>query len=75
VQGWNQALTFGLYWLWALLVIIPCSSLSYLLVEKPGVALGEKLWYQLKKKGPLPAKQAASATDNAEPAKQETMKW
>jgi peptidoglycan/LPS O-acetylase OafA/YrhL len=45
-QAWNYALAFSLYWVWALLVVIPFSALSYLLVEKPGVTLGEKLWYK-----------------------------
>ncbi len=44
VQGWNRYAVFGLYWLWALLVIIPFSALSFLLIEKPGMRLGSQIW-------------------------------
>jgi peptidoglycan/LPS O-acetylase OafA/YrhL len=67
LHGWNPAAAFSLYWLWALLGIIPFSALSYLLVEKPGVAFGEKLWRRLEKQQQLPDKQAASAAANSEP--------
>jgi len=50
LQGWNPALAFSLYWLWAFLVIIPFSALSYLLIEKPGMVLGEKLRQRLERK-------------------------
>jgi peptidoglycan/LPS O-acetylase OafA/YrhL len=66
LHGWNPAAAFSLYWLWALLGIIPFSVLSYLLVEKPGVAIGEKLWRRLEKQQQLPDKQAASAAANPE---------
>lgn len=49
VQGWNPTIEFSLYWLWALLVIIPFSALSYLLIEKPGMAPGDKLRHRLQK--------------------------
>ena len=43
-------MAFSLYWLWAFLVIIPFSALSYLLIEKPGIAFGEKLRQRLERK-------------------------
>ena len=50
LQGWDPAAAFSLYWLWAFLVIIPFSGLSYLLIEKPGMALGERLRQRLERK-------------------------
>lgn len=38
---------YGLYWLWAALVVIPFSTAMYLLVEKPGMRLGERLRRQM----------------------------
>jgi peptidoglycan/LPS O-acetylase OafA/YrhL len=67
LHGWHPAAAFSLYWLWALLGIIPFSTLSYLLFEKPGMALGEKLWRRSEKKQQSADKQAVSATDNPEP--------
>ena len=43
LQGWNAHLAFSLYWLWALLVIIPLSALSFFLIEKPGMRLGGRI--------------------------------
>ena len=70
LQGWNPAAAFSLYWLWAFLVIIPFSALSYLLVEKPGMAFGEKLWRRLEKRRQSPDKQAVSAN-----LERELIKW
>ncbi len=39
----RYGLTFTLYWAWALFVIIPFSVAFYLLVEKPGMRLSDKL--------------------------------
>ena len=50
LQGWNPAVAFSLYWLWAFLVIIPFSALSYLLIEKPGMAFGERMRQRLEGK-------------------------
>ena len=38
---------YSLYWLWALVVIIPFSFVMYLLVEKPGMRLSSKLKYRM----------------------------
>ncbi len=43
LQGWRRMAEYGLFCAWALLVIIPISLLSYVLVEKPFIRLGEKL--------------------------------
>jgi peptidoglycan/LPS O-acetylase OafA/YrhL len=53
LQGWDPAAAFSLYWLWAFLVIIPFSALSYLLIEKPGMAFGERLRQRLERKRDL----------------------
>lgn len=38
---------YSLYWLWAVVVIIPFSFAMYLLVEKPGMRLSNKLKYHM----------------------------
>jgi peptidoglycan/LPS O-acetylase OafA/YrhL len=68
LHGWNPLAAFSLYWLWAILVIIPFSALSYLLIEKHGVRLGEKLWHRLEQKQPQLDKQITSTT-RPEPVK------
>jgi len=62
LSGWNPIAAFSLYWLWAILVIIPFSTLSYLLIEKHGVRLGEKLWHRREQKQQSPGKQPAPTT-------------
>lgn len=78
LRGWNPALVLSLYVVWALLVIIPFSALSYLLIEKPGMASGEKLWRRIEKQWQPADKQTAAV--NAEPVKEgaverELAKW
>ena len=43
MQGMNRSVGISLYIIWTLCVIIPISFLSFLLVEKPWVELGNKL--------------------------------
>ncbi len=38
----NRYVTYGLYWLWALAIIFPLAFLSYLIVEKPWMKLGDR---------------------------------
>jgi peptidoglycan/LPS O-acetylase OafA/YrhL len=38
---------YSLYWLWAVVVIIPFSFAMYMLVEKPGMRLSNKLKYRM----------------------------
>ena len=40
---WNNALVYSLYWLWVLCAIIPFCYLSYTLIEKPWMNLGNLL--------------------------------
>jgi len=40
--GWPHLAVYALYWIWALSVIIPISLLSYVWIEKPWMAIGEK---------------------------------
>src|SRR5579863_10454715 len=49
IQGLNRHLGISLYLLWTLCVIFPVSFLSFLLVEKPWVELGNKLLKKGKK--------------------------
>jgi peptidoglycan/LPS O-acetylase OafA/YrhL len=37
----NRYATYSLYWLWVLMIIFPFSFLSYLIVEKPWMKLGD----------------------------------
>lgn len=41
-QGWNAGLVWGIYWGWVLVVVIPFCFLSYVLVEKPWMRIGER---------------------------------
>jgi peptidoglycan/LPS O-acetylase OafA/YrhL len=83
LQGWNPLAAFSLYWLWAFFVIIPFSALSYVLIEKPGVALGEKVWSRIERKqGPDRADKSAVGTVNPpirevkeSTAERELIKW
>jgi peptidoglycan/LPS O-acetylase OafA/YrhL len=42
IQQWNAAALYGLIWLWVLLVIMPFVSLSFLIIEKPWMEIGER---------------------------------
>ena len=48
IQQWDSAALYGLLWLWVLLVIMPFVSLSFLIVEKPWMEIGER-WDSRKK--------------------------
>lgn len=41
-HGLNRYTTYGLFWLWALMVVFPFAFLSFILVEKPWMKLGEQ---------------------------------
>lgn len=43
LKGWTPEQSYGIYWLWILLVVIPFCILLFILVEKPGIKLGERL--------------------------------
>ena len=43
LKGWSPEQSYGVYWLWILLVVIPFCALFFILVEKPGMKLGE--WF------------------------------
>jgi peptidoglycan/LPS O-acetylase OafA/YrhL len=38
----NRYISYSLYWVWALLVIFPVALLSYAIVEKPWIKLGDQ---------------------------------
>jgi peptidoglycan/LPS O-acetylase OafA/YrhL len=46
----NRYATYSLYWLWVLVVIVPFSFLSYLIVEKPWMKLGDHWRVVIEKK-------------------------
>jgi len=43
LHGWHRSIEYGVLWGWVLAVILPVSFLSFLLIEKPFVRLGERL--------------------------------
>jgi peptidoglycan/LPS O-acetylase OafA/YrhL len=38
----NRYMTYSLYWLWALVIVFPLAFLSFLIVEKPWMKLGDQ---------------------------------
>ncbi len=44
LKGWSPEQSYGIYWLWVLVVVIPFSFLFFKWVEKPGMKLGERLY-------------------------------
>jgi peptidoglycan/LPS O-acetylase OafA/YrhL len=50
----NLYTTYGLYWLWALLVIFPFAFFFYVLVEKPGIKLGDRWRRRIEKRAGAP---------------------
>ena len=43
MKGWTPEQSYGVYWLWILLVVIPFCVLFFILVEKSGMKLGERI--------------------------------
>ncbi len=43
LKGWSPEQSYGVYWIWVLVVVIPFCVLFYILVEKSGIKLGERL--------------------------------
>lgn len=50
LPGLNRVTTYGLFWCWAILVIFPFAFLSYLIVERPWMRLGDKWRVEIEKK-------------------------
>lgn len=42
VSYWNRVILYGSFWIWLLVVIVPCMFLLFLLVERPGMQLGNR---------------------------------
>jgi len=53
--AWPSAVTYVLFWLWVALLIIPFSLLMYLLVERPGMRLSDRLRARLRARRDCPA--------------------
>ena len=62
IETWNSVLVFSLYWLWAIVLVIPFAFLFYMLFEKPGMKLGDMLLYRGEMRIPkeAPARQESS---------------
>jgi peptidoglycan/LPS O-acetylase OafA/YrhL len=50
LNNWPHPLAYSMYWLWALVIIIPFSFMFFIWVEKPGMKFGER--FQRKKSIP-----------------------
>ena len=46
----NRYAIYSLYWLWVLVIILPFAFLSYLLIEKPWMKLGDHWRVVIEKK-------------------------
>ncbi len=44
LKGWSPEQSYGIYWLWVLVVVIPFSFLFYKWVEQPGMKFGERFY-------------------------------
>ncbi len=45
----NRYTIYGIYWLWVLLIVVPVAVLSYVLIEKPWMNLGDILRRKIEK--------------------------
>ncbi len=48
ISGWKHLLLYSLYWGWLFVFIIPCVLVLFLLVEKPWMQLGDRLYGEKK---------------------------
>ncbi|MBE3558729.1 MAG: acyltransferase, partial [Ktedonobacteraceae bacterium] len=60
MAGWNIYLTYGIYWLFVLLFIIPFCYLFYRFIERPGMRLGDRLLAKKETKGAPAASHAST---------------
>ncbi len=49
-SGLNRLATYSMYWYWAIVVIFPFAFLSYLIVERPWMRLGDRWRVAIEKK-------------------------
>jgi peptidoglycan/LPS O-acetylase OafA/YrhL len=42
MAGWSPELSYGVYWLWVMMIVIPFCFLFFRYVEQPGMKLGER---------------------------------
>jgi peptidoglycan/LPS O-acetylase OafA/YrhL len=49
-HGLNRFATYGIFWYWAIVVIFPFAFLSYLVVERPWMRLGDRWRVAIEKK-------------------------
>jgi peptidoglycan/LPS O-acetylase OafA/YrhL len=49
-HGLNRFVTYGMFWYWAIVVIFPFAFLSYLVVERPWMRLGDRWRVAIEKK-------------------------
>ncbi len=71
LSGLPPFLIYSLYWVWVAVIIIPFSCALYLLIEKPGMRLSNRLRSRLtekRKPTPTPANPLPTASDRLEEA-------
>ncbi len=69
LSGLPPFLVYSLYWVWVAVVIIPFSCALYLLIEKPGMQLSNRLRSRLtEKRAPPSTSRQQSASDRLEEA-------
>ncbi len=64
LSSWPPLLIYCMYWLWALIVIIPFSFLFYIAIEKPGMKFGERFQYKKRKSAPSNSEPAPPVTES-----------
>lgn len=74
LHGLNRYTTYGIFWLWALLVVLPFALLSYLVVEKPWMKLGDDWRRTIEKRAREHAARPAALSDQGVVPKSEVAK-
>src|SRR5215831_16372727 len=65
LQGWSPEQSYGIYWLWILVVVILFCALFFILVEKLGIKLGEQFNQSKPTNAHLIVKPSSTARDTS----------
>lgn len=47
LRQYPDAVVYGLYWVWVAAIILPFAAVAYVLIEKPGMRLSDRLRYHI----------------------------
>lgn len=47
LRGFPDATIYALYWVWVAVIVIPFAAVAYVLIEKPGMRLSDRLRYRI----------------------------